>query len=97
MKNSNKKNHSPIIWIVSIVIPLTVSFLFGFKIDGFEMNTFFESTNFQFKNSKFIFFSSLSKSVTNDGVAWIDLHLFLTTIIFIQKLGVHILIQHRLV
>ena len=43
------------------------------KIDGFEMNTFFESTNFQFKNSKvknsnILFFSSPSKLVTNYGV-----------------------------
>ena len=67
------------------------------KIDGFEMITFFESTNFQFKNSKFFFFSSPSKSVTNYGVAWIDLNLVLTTMIFIQKLGVHIFIQHGVV
>ena len=65
------------------------------KIDGFEMNTFFEYTNFQFKNS--IFFSSPSKSVTNYGVAWIDLNLVLTIMIFIQKLGVHIFIQHGVV
>ena len=38
--------------------------------------TFFESTNFQFKNSKFILFFVFLKSVTNYGVAWMGIPWF---------------------
>ncbi len=35
--NINKKNHSPIIWIISIVIPLVVTMLFRVRIEGVDL------------------------------------------------------------
>ena len=57
---------------------LNLVFFFKWKVSGFEKIIFFEFTNFQFKNSNYIFFfvSSPMKSVTNYGVAWIGLNYY---------------------
>lgn len=34
----NVKNHSPFIWVVSIVIPIVVALLFRVKIDGLDLS-----------------------------------------------------------
>ena len=74
-KNDLFQDSLTTMWVDPPPCPSCQSFKFSWAKSSnfFNMKNGLESTNFQFKNSKLIFFcvSSLLKSVKNYGVAWI--------------------------